>query len=643
MAGVRDYSTLRCPGADSLELATLIQAHSDGTPLFVAALLDHLIRRGWLIETDPGWALAVPLSEVDLGVPDDVREILRTELRSLRPRSRAVLETASVAGIEFDAQAVAAALGTPTDATEAVCERLARAGRFLRIAGSSTWPDGSVARRYAFRHALHRQVTYDDVPEARRRERHQRLGEALERGYAGQTAPIAGTLAYHFERGGDQARTLTYLAAAAAGAQERFAPRQVIAYLESALRLLERQPDGAERRRQELGLRLQIGPSLNAVHGYASDAVRANYDRALALCDEHTGAAQRYAVLYALFHSRSVRGERPATRRTAEALVEQAAHLGAAERWLASRCSGGRRCSRGRSPRPGPVWSRCARPGRTLWAPTPRCSARRPWWHWMGISPRRSGTSVSPIRRKPFRAMRSPAVSRATALSPSPPRSSIPPTCPTCAASRPRPPGLPTSSVLWRSTRGWRTSTAWRTRWPGWALAQRGDAAGAVERIEAGLVANRADGARLVRAPMLCFLAEARGRLGNREAALAAADEGLELSQHTLNAMQGPELWRIKGELLAGSYHSRPRARGSARARQSAVEAEQCIRKGIDLARTFGSPSLELRAALSLADLMLARGAGDEARAVVGPVYRRFTEGLDCEDLKRAAALLASA
>ena len=107
--------------------------------------------------------------------------------------------------------------------------------------------------------------------------------------------------------------------------------------------------------------------------------------------------------------------------------------------------------------------------------------------------------------------------------------------------------------------------------------------------------------------------------------------------------MQGPELWRIKGELLAGSYHPRPRARASTRARQGAVEAaEQCIRRGIDLARVLGSLSLELRVALSLADLLLARGARDEARALVGPVYGRFTEGLDCEDPKRAAALLAS-
>src|SRR5262249_54910088 len=137
---VRDYLEGSCPGAESDQLAGAIHAHTDGTPLFVVAVVDSLIRRGWLIETDPGWAVSVPRSHLDLGVPDDVRDLILSQLRALPPRQQRLLEAASAAGVEFEPQAVAAGMRTSVDAAEASCEHLARSGRFLRVAGSSTWP-----------------------------------------------------------------------------------------------------------------------------------------------------------------------------------------------------------------------------------------------------------------------------------------------------------------------------------------------------------------------------------------------------------------------------------------------------------------------------------------------------------------------
>ena len=40
------------------------------------------------------------------------------------------------------------------------CEALARRGQFLRAVGVAEWPDGTVAGRYAFIHALYQQVLY---------------------------------------------------------------------------------------------------------------------------------------------------------------------------------------------------------------------------------------------------------------------------------------------------------------------------------------------------------------------------------------------------------------------------------------------------------------------------------------------------
>jgi predicted ATPase len=48
----------------------------------------------------------------------------------------------------------------------------------------------------------------------------------------------------------------------------------------------------------------------------------------------------------------------------------------------------------------------------------------------------------------------------------------------------------------------------------------------------------------------------------------------------------------------------------------------------------------ELRATMSLADMLAKRGRRDEARAMLAEIYGLFTEGFDTADLKDAKALL---
>jgi adenylate cyclase len=69
-------------------------------------------------------------------------------------------------------------------------------------------------------------------------------------------------------------------------------------------------------------------------------------------------------------------------------------------------------------------------------------------------------------------------------------------------------------------------------------------------------------------------------------------------------------------------------------------EAERCFRRALEIAREQKAKSFELRAATSLARLLLGRGERDGARALLAPVYDWFTEGFDTKDLKAAKVLL---
>jgi predicted ATPase len=189
---VRTYLARRFPGHDFLPvLPHLIHAHTGGQPLFLVALIDHMLSRGWILDTAPGWGLSAPPETIDLGVPDDVRRLIEAQLQRLSPAERSVLEAASAAGSNTAAPIVAAALGCEVGVAELHCETLARAQRFLHVDGTVEWPDGRLARRYAFTHELYRQVVYEQTPEERRVRLHRAVGEALEGAHGVRTDEIA--------------------------------------------------------------------------------------------------------------------------------------------------------------------------------------------------------------------------------------------------------------------------------------------------------------------------------------------------------------------------------------------------------------------------------------------------------------------
>ena len=163
------------------------------------------------------------------------------------------------------------------------CDALARQGRWLRATGVAEWPDGTVAGRYAFVHALYQRVLYARVPIARRVGLHVRTGERLERAYGTRAREIAGELAVHFERGRDIEKAVEYRQQAAENALRQHAYREAADHARRAIALLGSLPAAQARVQQELTLRVTLGTALIAVKGYAAAEVEQAYARALEL------------------------------------------------------------------------------------------------------------------------------------------------------------------------------------------------------------------------------------------------------------------------------------------------------------------------------------------------------------------------
>jgi hypothetical protein len=146
------------PGQWPAELQAL-HRQTDGNPLFLVNTIDDLIAQGQLSEVGGRWGLGVPVKGLGVGAPETLWQMVEKQIERLAPDEQAPLAVAAVAGAEFSA-ALAAVRGMGVEEAERRCEALARRGQFVRSTGLCEWPDGTVAGRYAFIHALYQHVLY---------------------------------------------------------------------------------------------------------------------------------------------------------------------------------------------------------------------------------------------------------------------------------------------------------------------------------------------------------------------------------------------------------------------------------------------------------------------------------------------------
>jgi predicted ATPase len=235
-------------GQDALPpgLEEFVYEHSEGNPLFVIAMLEHLIAQRYLVR-EPAreplppavgdaarWRLAMPLADMGAGVPDELAQMIELEVERLTPQDQRLLEAASLMPVAFPAWAVAAALSEDPADIEEACDELARRLYFVRRAGQDELPDGSRTAFYTFTHGLYRDVLYERQAAARRARRHLRIADRLAQLFAGREHNVARELAQHYEAAGEWRRAVQALRSAAQGAVQRNAHPEASALLDSA-------------------------------------------------------------------------------------------------------------------------------------------------------------------------------------------------------------------------------------------------------------------------------------------------------------------------------------------------------------------------------------------------------------------------
>jgi class 3 adenylate cyclase len=293
-------------GAKTLpaEVLERIVELTDGVPLFVEELTKTVLESGLLVAAGDHYALAGPLPS--LAIPATLRDSLMARLDRLGA-VRQIAQIGAVIGREFSyglVEAVAPSSGAELTAT------LRKLVTVELISKHGVPPQ----TRYRFKHVLVQEVVYHSLPKSRRQQLHAAVAKALEERRPGTRQEEPEILAHHLTEAGLLDPAIKYWHEAGRRAAQRSANKEAIDHLHRALRLLQLQPDGRERRVRELALLNTLGPVLLAAKGFADRTVEETYHRGRELCQEIGDAAQLVTVLRGLWAFHLVRAELDAAR-----------------------------------------------------------------------------------------------------------------------------------------------------------------------------------------------------------------------------------------------------------------------------------------------------------------------------------------
>ena len=628
-AEVGRYLAVRFP--DSRIPAVLVSAihgHTDGNPLFMVTVVDSLAQQGWLAPVEGGWEARPGAEQAAMAVPASLSQMVGLQFEALSADDQALLESASVAGLEFSAASAASGVEAAPDAVEARCADLARRAQFLQGRGNETWPDGTLSGRYGFIHALYQHVVYGRVPAGRRAQLHRRIGIRLESGHGERVAEHAGELARHFLEGQDVERALGYLLRAAENAQGRAAYREAVSHLTQGIEVIERLPATAERARRELDFQTALGPLLMALRGFAAPEVERTYNRARALCAEAGEARHLFATLWGLCVWHVVRGQPAAGRELAVQLLDLAqrdqsvtllAHLAYG---LTLYYVGELAEARGHLDR-----------ATALYRPEEhRALTRAVGQQNPGVTAHRYGAWTLWALGYPER-----AVQRANAALTLARELGHPPSIVASLAylarlhqfrgDAARTRECAESTIALAREQGFAQRLAAATILAGWSQVAAGSPEG-LEAMVGGLADFRATGAGDDIPYWLALLADARLAVGQGEAASRDLDEALALVSANELRVWEAEIHRLRGEARLASGPGDPAA------------AEAGFLEALVVARRQSARGHELRAAMSLARLWRSTARRGEAGDLLAETYGWFTEGFDTADLTAARALL---
>jgi len=207
------------------ELETLIMDRSAGTPLYIEELTFSLLENGSIQREKNQCCLTK--APKDIQVPDTIQGIIAARMDRLEDNLKRIVQVASVIGRDFAFRI----LQTITGMREELKSYLLNLQGLEFIYEKRLFPE----LEYIFKHALTQEVAYNSLLLKKRKELHEKIGQAIEQVYPERLEEFYEMLAYHCYEGQDWPKALDYLAKAGDKATAAFANQEALDYYARAL------------------------------------------------------------------------------------------------------------------------------------------------------------------------------------------------------------------------------------------------------------------------------------------------------------------------------------------------------------------------------------------------------------------------
>jgi predicted ATPase len=213
-------------GKDTIPTSVLeaIQQKSDGLPIFVVELFNLWEQKqflqpiGQIGENKLSWQL---VTDVDLILPAGIMELLKERVSLLSSELKNIITGASVEGEDFSAQTIEKLFSVDRMLLFDDLSALERKFNLIKEKGSEQIST-ELFDFYRFAHRFIREYIYNnEIPPAKRREMHLRLGECLEAIFQDRS-PVASQIARHFREAKVFERAVDYMFLAARYEARRF-------------------------------------------------------------------------------------------------------------------------------------------------------------------------------------------------------------------------------------------------------------------------------------------------------------------------------------------------------------------------------------------------------------------------------------
>jgi class 3 adenylate cyclase/predicted ATPase len=597
-----------------------ILAKTDGVPLFVEELTKSILESGELKDAGKHYEYAGNTRSVT--IPATLRDSLMARLDRFAP-VKEIAQIGAAIGREFSYELISAIAPLPRDQLDEALTQLTDSGLAFR---RGTPPEAV----YMFKHALVQEAAYDSLLNVRRQELHGKIAKILEERYPQTKDTEPEVLAHHLSAAGRIEAAVPLWQKAGELALKRMALTEAISHLEKGLAIVDAISDAGARTRLEIALNFQLGAALVAARGFIEPAQVA-LERALALSEEIGSADDQLKAAFGLWQLHNVRGEFTEAHKLANRLLDLA-DLHREEHYYIQ----GHHAAWTTNIRQGNLTTahEHASRGREIYHPQRHREHKFIYGgHDPGVCSRSLGGVTLWLLGFPDQARQIAQDAVELARSLAHPMSLAQAltmgswvahmlrdldTAKTYAAE-----AVSISSELGLAMFFGRAQLI-----NGWATAVDDEPEVGLRIMHEGIATCRKTQAAFGIPFSMTLMAGILLENGLAEEAAQIIDEAVHESEELGEYWWYPESLRCQGIVM--------RATGAA----DDTETEAAFSRAMAAARESQAKSLELRAATSLAHLWKDQGKAMQARDLLTPIYKGFTEGLDTKDLKDAKSLL---